>query len=137
MRRTLAALLILAVVSTGCATASQRYVAFPTHGQPPDLQLVDRAQCEDIATAHKGSNADAAAAGALIGVAIGATSGAAIGALDGAIHGTAGQGSLIGLAVGGSVGLIVGITQAAVANHQRYEQIYLACMTARGYVLGG
>ena len=56
-----AAIMIPVLFVTGCSTmsASDRYVAFATRGQPPDLQLNDRAQCEQIATAHKGSDADA------------------------------------------------------------------------------
>ena len=135
----LVVLALIAALLTGCATASQQFVAFPTAGQPPDLQLVDRGQCEDIATMHKGSDADAAVAMGAMGAAVGVVSGAAYGAVVGGLAAgiSAGRGSLIGLAVGGSVGLIVGIVQGFAANQVRYQRIYLACMTARNYVLGG
>lgn len=132
-------LLLIAAVLSGCATASQRFVAFPTQGQPPDLQMLDRAQCEEIATSHKGSDADAAVAMGGMGLAVGVVSGAAYGAVVGGLAAgiSAGRGSLIGLAVGGTVGLMVGIVQGIAANQARYQRIYLACMTARNYVLGG
>src|SRR5262245_54603771 len=126
------------LVGAGCTTmASEKYVAFATRGQPPDLQVQDRMQCEAIAQQYKGSDADMAMAGGLLGVSTGAALGAATGAISGALNGMAGQGSLAGLAIGGLVGLRVGIAQAVVANQQRKERIYGACMSARGYQVGG
>jgi hypothetical protein len=93
---------LVALVGSGCATAPQKYVAFPTQGQPPDKQIVDRAQCEDIATMHKGSDADAAIAMGALSAGLGVVSGgAAWGAILGAVgHGrSAGSGSIAGLAV--------------------------------------
>lgn len=136
----LVTLLLIASIVSGCATASEKYVAFPTQGQPPDLQVLDRSQCEDIATTHKGSDADAAVAmGGMGGLAVGVVSGAAYGAVVGGLSRgiSAGHGSLIGLAVGGTMGLMVGIVQGIAENQVRYQRIYLACMTARNYVLGG
>jgi hypothetical protein len=127
------ALVILAALGTGgCASslASNKYVAFATRGQPPDLQLADRAQCEDIATRYRGSDGDAAVAGALIGGASGAAMGASTAA---AFHGNAGRGA----AIGAGVGLALGLIDALAAVHARYTRIYLACMAARGYTLGG
>jgi hypothetical protein len=127
-------------IGSGCTTvASQKYVAFPTHPIPPDQQMLDQAQCEQIAQGHKGSEAEAAVAGGLIGTAIGGAGGAAYGAiLGGLTHGlSAGSGSLAGLAVGAGVGLTVGIVQALQTQQRRYERIYIACLSSRGYTLGG
>jgi hypothetical protein len=135
----LVTLLLIAAVLSGCTTASQRFVAFPTQGQPPDQQILDRGQCEDIATMHKGSDADAAVAMGSMGLAVGVVSGAAYGAVLGGLAAgiSAGHGSLVGLAVGAVFGLTMGIVQGVAENQARYQRIYLACMTARNYVLGG
>ena len=95
--------------------------------------------CERLAQLYKGSDADAALAMGGAGLAVGAVSGAAYGALAGAVaHGiSAGSGSLIGLGVGAAMGLTVGIIQGVRATQLRYERIFGACMTARGYTLGG
>ena len=138
-RWTIAGFMLMTLAVSGCATASQKFVAFPTHGQPPEVQMHDRAQCEQIATMHKGSDADAAMAMGALGVATGAVGGAAYGALLGAVASgiSAGSGSLIGLGVGAAVGLTVGIVQGVQANRARYERIYIACLTSKGYVVGG
>jgi hypothetical protein len=55
--------MLIAVAVSGCATtASQKYVAFPSEEKTPEQQYIDRGQCEEIATMHKGSDADAAVA---------------------------------------------------------------------------
>lgn len=137
--RLIALVLLVAFVSSACATASQKYVGFPTQGQPPDKQRSDRMECEDIATQHRGSDADEAIAMGLLGTAVGSISGAAWGAVWGALASgaSAGSGSLAGLAIGATAGLIVGIIQGANTNRLRYERIYVACLVSKGYTVGG
>ena len=133
-------LMLIAVAGSGCATtASQKYVAFPSEEKTPEQQFIDRGQCEEIATMHKGSDADAAIAMGALGGAVGAAGGAAYGAIIGALaHGvSAGSGSLIGLGVGAAVGLTIGIVQGLQANQLRYERIYIACLRARRYEIAG
>jgi hypothetical protein len=132
--------LIIGCALTGCTTiASQRYVAFGTAGQTPPQQFTDTAECEQIAQMNKHSDAETAAVMGGMGAVVGGASGAAYGAIIGAVgHGiSAGSGSLVGLGVGAAVGLTVGVIQALRANQIRYESIFLACMRARRYELGG
>jgi len=139
MTRRIATLTLLVTLATGCATARERYVSFPTQGQTQDRKVLDEVECEAIATIHKSSDASAAIAGGMIGVTIGAVSGAAMGAISGAVlQGmSAGSGSIAGLAIGGGIGLITGLLQGYTQNEQRYQRIYIACLSARGYTLGG
>lgn len=136
MKRFMAAT-IAAVILSGCATASQRYVAFPTKGQDATQQATDQTECEDIASGKRGSAAQSAIVGTASGVAIGATVGAVLGAIAGAFLGDAGSGAAIGAALGGASGGISGLGTGVGSNENRYTSLYRACMVARGYATGG
>lgn len=133
-----AVLVVVALVSTGCASmsASQRYVAFATKGQDAAQQAQDMADCEAVAKGHKQDEATAAMLGAAgKGLAVGVASTVG-GAIAGAIFSGAGRGAQIGL-IGLGVGAIVGAVEGVAAATARYENIYRACLQARGYTTGG
>lgn len=133
--RGMTAVLLLLPFIAGCAAASQRFVAFPLRGQPPEQLERDKQECEMIAQAHKSS--DQAMAGAAIGAGGGAAAGAALGAVSGAFYGHPGYGAGMGAAAGATSGLMAGIAAGATADWHRYLNLYVACMMARGYALGG
>jgi hypothetical protein len=129
-------LLALTIVTTGCATASQRFVSFPAQGQDAAKQAHDIQECELIAQGKKDDPLMSAAVGGLgRGLVAGAAS-AAGGAILGSLFGRAGQGAQAGL-VGLGVGAILGVVEGLAENQRRYNEIYRACLAARGYTTGG
>lgn len=121
---------------TGCVSAHQRYVTFPALGQDAAKQMFDSQECELIAQGKKEDPLTAAAVGGLTRGLIGGAAGAAGGAILGAMVGRAGQGAQAGL-IGLGIGAVIGAVEGIAANHARYQDIFKACMTARGYSLGG
>jgi hypothetical protein len=135
-QRTIAALLLTALTATGCASASQRYVTFPSQGQDAAKQSFDSNECELIAQGKKEDPLTAAAAGGLTRGLIGGAAGAAGGAILGAMFSSAGKGAQAGL-IGLGIGAVLGVVEGVAANHARYQDIWKACMDARGYKSGG
>jgi hypothetical protein len=129
--------LALTIVTSGCATASQRFVAFPAKGQDATQLAVDQQDCEAIAKGHKGNPLTAAAMGGAIGGVASGAAGAAGGAIIGSIFGGAGRGAKAGGLAGLAVGAIGGAIQGVAANEARYNSIYRSCLAARGYTTGG
>lgn len=124
------------MTATGCATGAQRFVTFPAQGQDAAKQMYDSNECELIAQGKKEDPLIAGATGGVVRGLIGGAAGAAGGAILGAMVGRAGQGAQAGL-IGLGIGAVIGIVEGVAANHARYQDIFKACMTARGYALGG
>jgi hypothetical protein len=132
-----AAIALLATITlTGCATASQRFVAFGTRGQDAAKQMFDMQECEQVAKGHKEDPLTAAAMGAVGQGLVSGVAATAGGAIFGAILGNAGKGAQAGL-IGLGVGAVLGLVQGIAENEARYGRIYQACMAARGYTTGG
>jgi MFS family permease len=130
-------LLVITVVSTGCATARESFVSFPKNGQDPYKMAFDQTECEAVAKGHKGDTATAALMGGAIGgVAQGAV-GAAGGAIIGSIFNGAGRGAAAGGLAGLAIGAIGGAIGGIVENERRYKSVFAACMRSRNYELGG
>ena len=130
------AVLVLACLATGCVSAQQKFVVFPTQGQQSEQIATDRLECEAFAKANRNNNEFLQAAG------FGALYGAGAGALNGAVQGAytrigAGQGAGIGAGAGAAMGLAVGALAGVIADHQRYLRVYAMCMQLRGYALTG
>jgi hypothetical protein len=130
-------LLFMAAMSTGCATASQRFVAFPAKGQDAQQAAYDQNDCDMVAKGHKQDDLTAAAMGGVTGGLARGAVGAVGGAIIGSVFGRAGQGAqALGLA-GLATGALIGVVEGLAANQARYYEIYRACLAARGYTTGG
>src|SRR5262245_31312975 len=121
---------------TGCASAQQRFVTFPAQGQDAAKQAYDGQECELIAQGKKEDPLMAGLSGGVVRGVIGGAAGAAGGAILGAIVGRAGQGAQAGL-IGLGIGALIGVVEGVAANHARYQDVWKACMSARGYTSGG
>lgn len=129
--------LLLALILTGCAARESRVGVYPSKGQNVDQQAQDTSECRDAAMNMAGSKGQEAAVGAVSGVVIGATIGAILGAVGGAFFGVPGEGAALGAALGGAGGGIQGVGYGLQTNDQVYLANYRACMSARGYAIGG
>jgi len=131
-----ATLLGITALTTGCASAQQRFVTFPAQGQDAAKQQYDSQECEFIAQGKKEDPLMAGLSGGVVRGVIGGAAGAAGGAILGAIVGRAGQGAQAGL-IGLGVGALIGVAEGWIANHAKYQSVWAACMHARGYTTGG
>ena len=140
---------------------AQAYI-YPSRGQSPQQEEIDKSQCYVWAVQQSGfdpANPQVAAApppsspGAPQGGMLrGAAGGAALGAVGGAIGGNAGEGAAIGAGVGGLFGLVRRARfmeeqqqqqQARMAQQQgaaaqgraNYNRAFSVCMTGRGYTV--
>jgi uncharacterized protein YcfJ len=116
----------------GCATApyGPSVVAIKGPDKTFDQYEQDQATCKQYAQQETAGQAEAAnnqAVGAgVLGTVLGAGLGAAIGG---------GRGAAIGAASGAAIGTGVGANQSSWANmsiQQRYDSVYLQCMSAKG-----
>ena len=136
MGRVVGAMLVVALLVTGCASASRPAVAaYPARGQSPEQQARDANEC--YAWARQQSQYDPGAdtaRGAGLGLAIGAIGGAATGAALGAATGTgAGRGAAVGAVVGGVGGTAAGAGYGYTKSKDGFDRAYAACMAGRGY----
>jgi uncharacterized protein YcfJ len=121
-----------AMVLQGCATAPMgpSMVAAKGPNVTFDQYEQDQAVCKQYAsqeTAGQAEQANNNAVGsAVLGTVLGAGLGAAIGG---------GRGAAIGAAGGAAIGTSVGANQSTWSNmsiQQRYDSVYLQCMSAKG-----
>ena len=135
MTKVVGAMLVVAVLSAGCASSNQPAVAaYPMKGQSPEKQAHDASDCH--AWARQQSQYDPgtdSAKGAGIGLAIGAIGGAATGAALGAATGNAGKGAAIGAVVGGVGGTAAGAGYGYTKSKEGFDRAYAACMSGKGY----
>jgi hypothetical protein len=136
-RQCMAAVVLVAMTATGCATAAQRYVSFPAQGQNAAQQQYDSEECELIAQGKKKNPLIAGLAGGVTHGLVSGAAGAAGGAIIGSVFSGAGRGAKAGGLAGLAAGTILGAVQGVAANHARYQDIYRACLAARGYTTGG
>ena len=154
------ATLMIVVLFSGPGAAQQTFY-YPTQGQTPEQQSLDRGQCHSWAVQQSGfdptnpgvaapppSSAQPPQGGLLRG----AARGAALGAVGGAIGGDAGKGAAVGAGVGALFGGFRRMDQ--VRNQQYQQQQYYqqqqamvaqgqaaysralgACMQGRGYAV--
>ena len=116
----------------GCATAPMgpSVAAGRGQGKSYDQYAQDNAVCKQYASQETAGQAQQAnnnaIGGAVLGTVIGAGLGAAIGG---------GRGAAIGAASGAALGTGIGANQSSWANmsiQQRYDSVYLQCMSAKG-----
>jgi uncharacterized protein YcfJ len=119
----------------GCATAPMgpSVVAAKGPNVTFDQYEQDQATCKQYASQETAGQAEAANNEAVGAGVIGTVAGAALGAAVGG-----GRGAGIGAASGAVVGGSIGANQSAWANmsiQQRYDSVYLQCMSAKGNVV--
>lgn len=159
--RSLTLALVMGALVVGSAAAQQVYV-YPTRGQTPKQESLDKAECSNWAVQQSGFNpmnpptampppqpSYGGMAGAGMG---GAARGAAVGAVGGAIGGDAGKGAAIGAAAGFLFGRMrrrreMEAQQEQQQQYQRqqqamvsqgrgnWERAYKACLMGRGYTV--
>ena len=153
----------VAMLGAGVAPAAAQTVVYPSQGQSPQQESMDKGQCNQWAVQQTGidptSPTFAAQAGPPpaapqpgSGAMRGAFRGAALGAAGGAIGGDAGKGAAIGAGVGGLFGAMrtreeyasqqqaygQQQQQAQAMNAQRldtYNRAVNACLAGRGYTV--
>jgi hypothetical protein len=136
MKRAVGAVVVMALLSAGCASSNQPAVAaYPTKGQSPEQQARDAHECQGWAHQQTGYDPGGdTAKGAGIGLAIGAIGGAATGAALGAATGTgAGRGAAVGAVVGGVGGTAAGAGYGYTKSKEGFDRAYAACMGGKGY----
>lgn len=149
---------VVAVALTGVAlltgTAVGQGYVYPAHGQSPQQQQKDVAECHVWATQQSGVNPAAMAPPAPTApppqgqMVRGAGRGAAVGAVGGAIAGDAGKGAAIGAASGALIGGMRRRDQQQAAMQQQqaaqqaqaqaaaaYNRANAACLEGRGYTV--
>jgi hypothetical protein len=121
----LGAILISAVIASGCATYGGYQPAVDTYNDPNAYRLPqDQQECSALA-----KQAGSAVSETAKGVGAGALLGAATGAALGAIAGNPGTGAALGAAAGGIGG---GAYQGVDADSQ-YKRAYINCLRGRGH----
>jgi uncharacterized protein YcfJ len=132
------ALVLIVVLSSGCATVSGPSVAvMPGTGKTFEQFQADDAVCrrwaqQQTEVAPGTSTARNTAGGAAIGTVIGA----ALGALFGSASGHAGTGAAVGAGVGLLGGTAIGASAGQSTDltvQQRYDVAYEQCMYAKGH----
>ena len=154
--------LVMASLAAAPALAQQVYV-YPTRGQTPQQESLDKAECFNWAGQQTGFNPMNPTAGMAApppsggvppggGGMGGAARGAALGAVGGAIGGDAGKGAAIGAGVGFLFGRMrrrreMEAQQEQQQQYQRQQQAmvsqrrgnwdsaYKACLVGRGYTV--
>lgn len=160
--RPLTLVLVVMPLVVGPAVAQQVYV-YPTRGQTPQQESLDKAECFNWAGQQTGFNPMNPTAGMAApppsggvppggGGMGGAARGAALGAVGGAIGGDAGKGAAIGAGVGFLFGRMrrreewqaqeqrqqqYQARQQAMVSQGRgnWERAYKACLMGRGYTV--
>lgn len=126
MYKTLSAILISAVIMTGCASQGDWSPTVDPYGDPNAANIGrDKVECKQLAKSSAGSTAAETGKGALVGGAIGAAAGAAVGAAVG----SPGTGAMVGAAVGG----LGGAAKQGFGAEGDYKQAFINCMRNRGH----
>ncbi len=126
MFKTLSAILMSAVIMTGCASQGNWSPTVDPYGDPNAANIGrDKVECRQLAKGASGDTATETGKGALIGGAIGAAAGAAIGAAVG----SPGTGAMVGAAVGG----LGGAAKQGFGTEGDYKQAFINCMRNRGH----
>jgi outer membrane lipoprotein SlyB len=126
MKKTFSAIMVSAVIMTGCASQSGWSPTVDPYGDPNAANIDrDKVECRQLAKNAAGSTGGEVGKGAVVGGAIGAAAGAAIGAAVGA----PGTGAAIGAATGG----IGGGARQGFGSEGDYKQAFINCMRNRGH----
>lgn len=132
----LTALLLAALLLTGCASLARQVPAYPGQGQTAAQVTDDIALCTtwaESATEDPGRQAViGSATGAVILGGVGAAIGAALYAI---LKLNPAEGAAIGATWGGIMGAAEGAGAAGESAAQRRRGAYAACMGARGYTV--
>jgi len=132
LNRMLSAIVAVTLV-WGCALTKDRFRPIPLLGQTREQGLQDQQECNEIALVNKGSAVQAPSA---VG-AMSAAAGAGAGTATAIAVGSALSGAAVRTAAGAAGGAAAGIILAAIFEIERRGiQIYVACMSARGYRVG-
>jgi len=126
MYKTLSAIMVGAVIMTGCASQGDWSPTVDPYGDPNAANIGrDKVECRQLAKGASGDTATETGKGALVGGAIGAVAGAVIGAAVG----SPGKGAMVGAAVGG----MGGAAKQGIGSEGDYKQAYTNCMRNRGH----
>jgi len=126
MYKTISAIIISAVIMTGCASQGNWSPTIDPYGDANAANIGrDKVECRQLAKGASGDTATETGKGALIGGAIGAAAGAAIGAAVG----SPGTGAMVGAAVGG----LGGAAKQGFGTEGDYKQAFINCMRNRGH----
>jgi hypothetical protein len=135
--KTLLALMLLTLITTGCAANTARIGVFAPQGKDTRIVAADKAECEfqakNLTAVSAGSET---LMGAFSGLTVGALIGASMGAIVGAFAGLPGEGAAFGAAIGGLTGGVGGAFQGSEDNRQVFVRNYAACLRAMGYSVG-
>ena len=126
MYKTILAIVISAVIMTGCASQGNWSPTVDPYGDPNAANIGrDKVECRQLAKSSAGNTAAETGKGALVGGAIGAVAGVVIGAAVG----SPGSGAMIGAAVGG----LGGAAKQGFGAEGDYKQSFINCMRNRGH----
>jgi len=126
MYKTISAIVISAVVMTGCASQGNWSPTVDPYGDPNAANIErDKVECRQLAKSASGDTATETGKGALVGGAIGAVAGAVIGAAVG----SPGKGAMIGAGAGG----LGGAAHQGFGAEGDYKQAFSNCMRNRGH----
>ncbi len=125
MFKTISAMVISAMVMTGCASQGWSPTVDP-YGDPNAANIErDKVECRQLAKNAGGDTATETGKGALVGGAVGAAAGAALGA----VVGSPGSGAAAGAAIGG----IGGGARQGFGSEGNFKQAFINCMRGRGH----
>lgn len=126
MYKTFSAIMISAMIMTGCASKGDWSPTVDPYNDPNAANIGrDKVECRQLAQSASGDTAKETGKGALIGGAIGAAAGAVIGAAVG----SPGRGAMIGAALGGTGGAV----KQGVGAEGDFKTSYKNCMRNRGH----
>ena len=126
MYRTISAIVISAVIMSGCASWGDWSPTVDPYGDPNAANIGrDKVECRQLAMNAGGGTARETGKGALIGGAIGAAAGAALGAAVG----SPGTGAAAGAALGG----FGGGARQGFGSEENYKRAFINCMRGRGH----
>ncbi len=126
MYKTLTAIMLSAVIMTGCASKGDWSPTIDPYGDANAANIGrDKVECRQLAKSAAGDTATETGKGALVGGAIGAAAGAVLGAAVG----SPGKGAMIGAAAGG----MGGAAKQGFGAEGDYKQSFINCMRNRGH----
>src|SRR5213594_3037830 len=109
MKKVAGAMLVVAMLSSGCASSDQPAVAaYPMKGQSPEQQTRDANDCHAWARQQTGYD-------------------------PGTDTANAGKGAAIGAVVGGVGGTAAGAGYGYTKSKEGFDRAYAACMGGKGY----
>ena len=126
MNKTISALVISAMVMSGCSSWGDWSPTVDPYGDPNAANIGrDKVECRQLAKNAGGGTAAEAGKGAVVGGAVGAAAGAVIGAAVG----SPGSGAAVGAAIGG----VGGGTGQGLNAEDNYKRAFINCMRNRGH----